>query len=477
MRLDAAALRALNLFPEPGQAGAMSAAAAAASSAAGAGFDDDANDAAAGGSSSSSSSSSSAGKKAAGGGGGAGSSSSSYTRSGISNLHALLSHGCRTKGGKRVLKTWILQPLVDLPAIQRRQSLVAAFVNSTVLRKSWRESTTMPDLEALSARITRKAASLVDLLRLYQFALALPHLVQRLKQAYEGPDAALATDEEARYSQILSESFLNPLGGFAEELATYRAMVEKVVEDPTNVHEPRVNPEWDEKLKELADERDKLEGEVLSLYEDATRSSSSWANQHLGGDLKCEKDSAKGGYVFRTKRTNEKALRSVPGVSILSVLKDGIYFTTGGSSGLRKISERLSDVEREYSEKSREVVAQALEVARTYCPVLEGCGSLLGELDAYYSLAHLACSAPGSYVLPTLVAMSDKGDIDITEARHPVMEMMPSTGPAGSGGSDSSGSGSFIPNDYNMKREDSRFVVLTGPNMVSSVGSQHDFLF
>lgn len=191
MRLDAAALRALNLFPVPGQGSAATVGGAGAGPA-GAAAPEEGDDA-------------SVALGGAGAGAGAGSSaaaSASKARASkaafaraVDSLHGLLSHGCRTKGGRKVLKSWILQPLVDLDAITQRQRLVSAFAESSALRTSWREGVSLPDLDALAARLNRKAATLMDLLRLYQFAAALPEIAKRLS-AFDGEPAVAALLQE-----------------------------------------------------------------------------------------------------------------------------------------------------------------------------------------------------------------------------------------------------------------------------------------
>jgi DNA mismatch repair protein MSH2 len=104
------------------------------------------------------------------------------------------------------------------------------------------------------------------------------------------------------------------------------------------------------------------------------------------------------------------------------------------------------DVESKYHEKSRALVQHAVDVARSYAPVLEVSSSLISELDVYCSLASLATSAPGSYVRPTLRAGNK--DIIVKQGRHAVMEVQDGL--------------SYIANDYIMPHDAGRFQVITG---------------
>lgn len=298
-RLDAAALRALNLFAVPGQGGSSALAAAALSFG--------------------------AATEAEGwlGGCAGGLPRRAPSATSVTSVHALLSAGCRTKGGRRVLKGWLLQPLIDVGAIEARQQLVAAFVGSTATRKSWATALNSPDLEQLASRLANKvaaaAAGLTDLQRLYRFAAtALPELRAVLAN-YDGPPALGAA---------LASGFADKLAWADAEFGGFKAMCEQVVED-LDAAELRVAPGYDEELQALAVERGELEGAILEVFNKAQKG---WARE-LDGGLKCQADKLRG-YVFRTRPSNEKTVRATPGTSICQVLKDGLYFTTLGQCEL-----------------------------------------------------------------------------------------------------------------------------------------------
>jgi DNA mismatch repair protein MSH2 len=52
----------------------------------------------------------------------------------LSSVHCIASMGCWSKGGARVLQRWILQPLMDVNELSKRQDLVELFVEDPVLR-------------------------------------------------------------------------------------------------------------------------------------------------------------------------------------------------------------------------------------------------------------------------------------------------------------------------------------------------------
>ncbi len=102
-------------------------------------------------------------------------------------------------------------------------------------------------------------------------------------------------------------------------------------------------------------------------------------------------------------------------------------------------AERIESRERALFDELRAAVGR--EIGRIQCAA-----RIAAELDVLASLADVA--AREGYVRPTL---TDGYDLDVTAGRHPVVErMMPRD--------------KFIPNDLRLT-DDARLVILTGPNM------------
>ncbi|KAJ8701458.1 MSH2 protein [Pleurotus ostreatus] len=86
---------------------------------------------------------------------------------------------CKTAQGTRLLGTWLKQPLVNLHEIRKRQNLVEIFVEATNARRTLQDEYLkyMPDLRRLSKRFQRGLATLEDVVRVYQVMLKLPDMV------------------------------------------------------------------------------------------------------------------------------------------------------------------------------------------------------------------------------------------------------------------------------------------------------------
>ena len=209
MKLDASALRALSLFPSPGEVGG------------------------------------------------------SKTMS----LYGFLNN-CKTAQGQRLLAQWLKQPLMNLHEIHARQNLVEWFVNEADTRGIVRESilNLMPDLHRLSKRFQRGVASLEDVIRAYQACLNIPRILESLQEGCENVD-----NDDLKL--LINEVYINPFTDYSNSLGMLIEMVESTIDlDELSNHNYVIKPDFDADLqkyrKKLERIRDGLDEEHQEVGRD-----------------------------------------------------------------------------------------------------------------------------------------------------------------------------------------------------------------
>ncbi|KAJ3032339.1 MutS-like protein [Rhizophlyctis rosea] len=115
------------------------------------------------------------------------------------SLYGLLNK-CKTAQGARLMAQWLRQPLMDLAEIDERHNIVEALCEDIQLRQSLQEEhlKAIPDLHRLAKKFQRGSASLHDVVRLYQVVISLPALRDALV-AYSGRHRFDSDADEQEY--------------------------------------------------------------------------------------------------------------------------------------------------------------------------------------------------------------------------------------------------------------------------------------
>ncbi|KAE8146450.1 DNA mismatch repair protein [Aspergillus avenaceus] len=349
------------------------------------------------------------------------------------SLFGLLNH-CKTPVGSRLLAQWLKQPLMDLDEIRKRQQLVEAFVVNTELRQTMQEEhlRSIPDLYRLAKRFQRKQANLEDVVRVYQVAIRLPGFVNSLENVM---------DEQ--YQTPLETEYTSHLRSHSDSLAKLEEMVETTVDlDALENHEFIIKPEFDESLRIIRKKLDKLRHDMALEHRRVSRD----LDQEMDKKLFLENHRVHG-WCFRLTRNEAGCIRNKREYQECSTQKNGVYFTTSTMQTLRREHDQLSS---NYNRTQTGLVSEVVNVAASYCPVLERLAGVLAHLDVIVSFSHAAVHAPTPYVRPTMHPRGT-GNTVLKEARHPCMEMQDDI--------------TFITNDVSLVRDESSFLIITGPNM------------
>ncbi|KAJ7255181.1 muts domain V-domain-containing protein [Mycena rebaudengoi] len=159
---------------------------------------------------------------------------------------------CKTAQGTRLLSTWLKQPLTTLHEIHKRQNLVETFVEDSNSRRTLQDEylKLMPDMHRLSKRFQKGVASLEDVIRVYQVVLKLSGMIEALENVQTDQEEYSALIEE-QYLVKLRE-FNNGLAKYAEMVE------QTIDLEELDHHNYIIKPDYDPLLLELSQKLDEV---------------------------------------------------------------------------------------------------------------------------------------------------------------------------------------------------------------------------
>jgi len=329
-----------------------------------------------------------------------------------------------TPMGKRLLRSWLLRPSLDLAEIKGRLDAVQAGVNDLMVREELRRALDgVLDLERLLSRVTLETANPRDVLALAASLAKIP----AVKAAVER----------------LPAERLNTLHAALDELGDLRERIEKTIvpEPPLSfadggVIASGVDHELDE-LRELS----RNSKQVLAQIEQRERGRTGI------GSLKVKFNSIFGYYIEVSKAN----LHLVPqDYDRKQTLVGAERFTT---PELKEYEAKILDAQEKIVEIERRLFTGLRTTIAAEAKRIRQTALALAEVDVLASLAHIA--ALRNYCRPQFVESADAGDLEIIEGRHPVIELQEMAG----------GTERFVPNDLYLNSTTHTIMLLTGPNM------------
>jgi len=322
----------------------------------------------------------------------------------------------KTPMGRRLIRSWVLRPLLTAAPIRRRLSAVSELLCATVTRGELAANLrNVGDLERLTGKIVYGNAGCRDLKALSSSILILPEITARL--------AAM------KCAALSSCAAMDVLGDIAERIDT------SIMDNPPfSIREggfiaEGVDPDVD-RLRGL------LENSTATLTGIEAKE-----RERTGKKLKIGYNKVFGYYIEIPRSASD----DVPGDYVRKqTLANCERFITQElkelETELLTAKDRLAALEYRLFEDLRAIIAA--EVGR-----IQATAKSVAELDVFYSLAETA--AANNYSMPEIDV---SGVIDIRDGRHPVVEIMQH--------------GSlFVPNDTYLDSGASRAAIITGPNM------------
>ena len=324
----------------------------------------------------------------------------------------------KTAMGKRLIRTWIEQPLVNLPRIEKRHNAVGELCENPIALDSLQETLKdIGDMERLMTRIMYETANAKELRALSAAVKNIPDLKSSL----------------ANFSSAL----LVEINGSLDELRDVDELIESAIcEDPPfSVREGgMIRDGFNAELDSLRDIVQNGRGYIAKIQAD---------EQEKTGikKLKIGYNRVFGYYI------------EVPNAFKELVPENYIRKQTLANCE-RYITQELKELESKVLGAQERIVKLEYEIFSTVRKKIadefhriQKTASAIAAADVLCSFASV--SIKNNYVCPE---MTEKPIISIKDGRHPVVEKMMKDSP-------------FVPNDTLLDCDENRCAIITGPNM------------
>lgn len=325
----------------------------------------------------------------------------------------------KTAMGSRLLRTWLLYPLLDVKKIHSRLKNVDFFVkNFSLHQEIVKILSNVLDIERFASRIAMEKAHAKDLQAL---KTSLNQFIS-LKEKLNLQNFTFSDDENAKLIAELINS--------------------SILDDPSTslTDGGIIKSGWSEELDHLREIHDNFD-RILSEYEAEERENTGISN------LKIKYNNSFGYFIEISKGK----LNSVPEHFIMRrALVNGDRYTT---VRLQELEQELNHSGTQILELERDLFLEIRSKIQKFVQYLITISEEIGYVDCISSFAQAALVH--SWCKPEF---TDSGEIEILQGRHPVVENhLPK--------------GEFIPNDFKICSEFGNpssyktFVLITGPNM------------
>ena len=326
-----------------------------------------------------------------------------------------------TPMGGRLLRRWLLAPLVDPAAINARLDAVAVLVGDGRGRERLREALDgVRDLERLAGRAALGRATAREMGALRDSILRLPDVAGAVG-GFDGRERSALLEASAHELDLLTD--------IGEELS--RALVEH---PPVQLDDgDAIKPGYDRDLDDLKAARDGGKQYIAALQ--------SRERERTGiSSLKVGFNKVFGYYIEVTHTHRD---RIPPDYERRQTLTGAERYVT---PDLKEYEAKVLGAEERIAAREAEVLDQLRRRVAGAIARVQATAGLLARLDAWAALADVA--ERECYVRPDVT--SEFG-LHLEGSRHPVVERMMARE-------------AFIPNDVTLD-EAGRVVLLTGPNM------------
>lgn len=332
-------------------------------------------------------------------------------------LYWFLNHAT-TNMGKRLLKSWIVQPTCNIEEIYRRQEIVSCFMNQFLLREDIiTDLKEIYDLERLIAKINFGSASGRDLFQLKKSLYVVPKLLAHLKE--------------------LHSPYIDEMQGMKADFSTLTNLLEAISEDaPLTVKEGGIfNKGYYKELDELLEIAYNGKAYVASL-EAKEKERTGIKTLRLGYNRVF-------GYYIEISKGAVSHIPEEWGYERKQTTVNSERFV---SKELKEQEIKIMSAEERRAALEYNLFIELRKKVSKYTEEIQSFASFVSYIDCLISFAKT--SLEEHFVRPTF---NQERIIDIKGARHPVIEKV-------------MGKEKYVPNDIYMD-QNTDILVITGPNM------------
>ncbi len=326
-----------------------------------------------------------------------------------------------TPMGSRLIRKWVLLPLIDLQDIQQRLDMVEHFYQDDILIDHLNDHLkTVGDLERLISKVPSRKVN--------------PREVLQLKKA-------LFTIDPIK--ELLINTKQQDLINIAESLNPCEHLRERIdreidEEAPGNIAKGNIiKSGWHDELDEL---RDIIFNTKDILVEIQKRE----AEKTGITNLKIGFNNVFGYYLEVTNKYKNQGLIPEDWVRKQTLTGSERYIT----DELKVLETKILGAEEKLSVLELKLYDELVLALQDYIGAVQHNASSLAKIDAIISLANTA--KKNEYCKPTV---DESLDIEIVQGRHPVIEQHLDIGQ------------SYIPNDVQLNADTHQILMITGPNM------------
>jgi DNA mismatch repair protein MutS len=328
-----------------------------------------------------------------------------------------------TSIGSRVLRSWLLRPLVSLEPIRDRLDAVEELAFRTTERGKFRDAIkAVQDLERLVARAALGTAGPRDLVGL-KHSLAVVPRVRTLLSELQAPlvqSLVAALDDVPDVRGAIESTLVDEPPALARDGGFARDGVDRELDELRTISRSG---------KQIIAEMEERERARTGI-----------------GSLKIRYNRVFG-YYIEISKSNLHAVP--PDYHRKQTIAGGERFIT---PALKEYEEKVLGADERILERELEIFERLRMLVGAEAPRIQSTARALATLDVLSTLADVA--AVNNYTKPHV---HDGDELAVTDARHPVVERR--TTAAGAPGD------GFVPNDITLNGGTCQLIILTGPNM------------